>query len=79
MRPLVHVGFLKSWTRGGLDIRVVSRIKEIIQGPDFDTTSASICITGDPSPWSLLESSLTHRIGFLARLSLRNTEMVRIN
>ncbi|EIE21255.1 alpha/beta-hydrolase [Coccomyxa subellipsoidea C-169] len=46
MRPLVHVGFLKSWTRGGLDIRVTSRIREIIQGPDFDPTKAAICVTG---------------------------------
>ncbi len=46
MRPLVHVGFLKSWSRGGLDIRVTSRIREIIQGPDFDPTKALICVTG---------------------------------
>ncbi|CAL8466198.1 g5734 [Coccomyxa elongata] len=45
-RPLVHRGFLKSWTANGLDARVVSRIKEIIQSPDFYCTHAFVCITG---------------------------------
>ena len=42
----MHLGFLKSWTANGLDTRVVSRIKEIIQSPDFHCTRASVCITG---------------------------------
>ncbi|KAK9902208.1 hypothetical protein WJX75_007799 [Coccomyxa subellipsoidea] len=45
-RPLVHVGFLKSWTQNGLDIRLIARIREIIQGPDFSPTDAFVAITG---------------------------------
>ncbi|CAL8466200.1 g5736 [Coccomyxa elongata] len=45
-RPLVHVGFLKSWIANGLDTRVISRIKEIIQGPDFSSTIAYVGVTG---------------------------------
>lgn len=30
-RPLVHVGFLKSWLAGGLKIKVVNLILEAVQ------------------------------------------------
>ncbi|CAL8466201.1 g5737 [Coccomyxa elongata] len=45
-RPLVHVGFLRSWLRNGLDMRVKSRVMEIIQSPDFHPTFAHVVVTG---------------------------------
>ena len=30
-RPLVHVGFLKSWLAGGLKLKVVNKVLEAVQ------------------------------------------------
>ena len=30
-RPLVHVGFLKSWLAGGLKVKVVNKVLEAVQ------------------------------------------------
>ena len=30
-RPLVHVGFLKSWLAGGLDQKVISAVRRAVQ------------------------------------------------
>ena len=46
-RPLVHMGFLRSWTSNGLDIRVISRIREIIQRPSFNAAEATVAVTGE--------------------------------
>ncbi|BDA51088.1 probable lipase at N-terminal half [Coccomyxa sp. Obi] len=45
-RPMVHVGFLRSWMRNRLDIRVKSRVMEIIQSPEFNSTFAHVILTG---------------------------------
>ncbi|BDA51092.1 probable phospholipase A1-Igamma1, chloroplastic at C-terminar half [Coccomyxa sp. Obi] len=73
-RPLVHVGFLKSWTANGLDIRVISRIKEIIQAPEFNPTMAYVGVTGHSLGGALAQLA-AHDI---ARAGQRCGKVVRV-
>ena len=45
-RPLVHVGFLKSWLAGGFNDKVVSRVVEIVKSCNPGQDSLCIYITG---------------------------------
>ena len=45
-KPLVHVGFLKSWVAGGLDQRVVGRVSELAQAASAAGTTLRIYVTG---------------------------------
>ena len=50
-RPLVHVGFLKSWLAGGFNEKVVGRIMELVHATPADPNAKPlrIYITGRPS------------------------------
>ena len=45
-KPLVHVGFLKSWVAGGLNQRVVGRVSELVRAPSAGGTTFRIYVTG---------------------------------
>ena len=45
-RPLVHLGFNKSWTRNDLNLRVVDRVLEILGRPDVDAANVRVLVTG---------------------------------
>jgi hypothetical protein len=53
-RPLVHLGFNKSWTRNSLNVRVVNRVMEIIRSPDVDSDKVIVYITGACFPQMLI-------------------------
>ena len=46
-RPLVHVGFLKSWVAGDFDHKVVSRTMDIVNSCKADANKLKIHITGE--------------------------------
>ena len=49
-RPLVHVGFLKSWLAGGLNEKVLARIMQLVMAsPAGNTQCLKIQVTGMPS------------------------------
>lgn len=48
-RPLVHVGFLKSWLAGGLNHKVIGYIMEAVQQCKLQSKSAqpvTVLVTG---------------------------------
>ena len=45
-KPLVHVGFLKSWVAGGLNQRVVGRVSELVRAASAAGTTFRIYVTG---------------------------------
>ena len=45
-KPLVHVGFLKSWVAGGLNQRVVGRVSELVRAASAAGTACRIYVTG---------------------------------
>ncbi len=49
-RPLVHVGFLKSWLAGGLNEKVVGRIMQLVNSCSAHTHACPfrIYVTGNP-------------------------------
>ncbi len=71
-RPLVHVGFLKSWLAGGLNDKVVGRIMQLVHarpaGPH--ARPLKIYVTGTPTPAKLhdpcacnsIDRFTTHRL-----------------
>ena len=49
-RPLVHVGFLKSWLAGGLKLKVVNKVLEAVQHCKQHSTSdgpVTVLVTGE--------------------------------
>lgn len=57
-RPLVHVGFLKSWLAGGFNDKVVRRVVEIVKSCKAGQDKLRIYITG-----KLPLVTTTHRTG----------------
>ncbi len=53
-RPLVHVGFLKSWLAGGLNDKVVGRIVQLVHARPAGSHAKplKIYVTGTPTPTS---------------------------
>ena len=52
-RPLVHVGFLKSWLAGGFNVKVVNQVLEAVQQCKEQSGSGhpvTVFVTGDPMP-----------------------------
>ena len=51
-RPLVHVGFLKSWLAGGLNDKVVGRIMQLVNARPAGSHAKplKIYVTGTPTP-----------------------------
>lgn len=51
-RPLVHVGFLKSWLAGGLNDKVVGRIMQLVHARPArpHANPLKIYVTGIPTP-----------------------------
>ena len=47
-RPLVHMGFLKSWVAGGLGVKVVQRVKELVENGCKAGVPVKIYVTGGP-------------------------------
>ena len=45
-RPMVHAGFLQSWTGDNMNDRVLKRVKEIIDSPEFDGSNMRVLVTG---------------------------------
>ena len=45
-RPLVHVGFMKSWLVGGFNTKVTNRIKELVASRPPAADRLKIYITG---------------------------------
>ena len=45
-RPLVHVGFLKSWLAGGFNKKVVSRVMEIAKSCNSGQDKLQVYVTG---------------------------------
>ena len=45
-RPYVHQGFLKTWHANGLNVRVVSRVKEIVEALRDEGRAVHLYITG---------------------------------
>ena len=52
-KPLVHVGFLKSWLAGGLDVKVVSHVAKVVQQCKEQSQSSqpvTVYVTGMHAP-----------------------------
>jgi len=51
-RPLVHVGFLKSWLAGGLNDKVVGRVMQLVhtRPAGLHAKPLKIYVTGTPTP-----------------------------
>jgi hypothetical protein len=49
-RPRVHIGFLKSWTRAGLNCRVKERILQIFKASPVAKQDFKLYITGADIP-----------------------------
>ena len=45
-RPLVHVGFMKSWLAGSFDQKVISRVMELVERRKAGTGSMTVYVTG---------------------------------
>jgi len=45
-RPYVHQGFLKTWHANGLNLKVVSRVKEIVEALRDEGRAVHLYITG---------------------------------
>ena len=79
-RSLVHVGFLKSWTRNGLNARVTERVLSLLgtecSGSAVGCPPVAIICTGDtrqpgwlqPSPRAALPRSISCMQGASMRL-----------
>ncbi len=60
-QPLVHVGFMKTWLAGNLNLKLIDRIMEIVQSwkAEHDPSQApKIYITGKP-----FACAMTHAFG----------------
>ena len=47
-RPYVHQGFLKTWHANGLNVKVVSRVNEIVQALRDEGRAVHLYVTGAP-------------------------------
>ena len=45
-RPMVHVGFMKSWLAGGFNEKVITRVMELVQSQKADAKLLTVYITG---------------------------------
>ncbi|GMH44518.1 hypothetical protein BSKO_12470 [Bryopsis sp. KO-2023] len=45
-RPLVHWGFMKSWTASNLNHRILNRVIQIMHSDKFDKENARVLVTG---------------------------------
>ncbi len=45
-RPCCHIGFHKSWTANGLNVRVKERIISILKGSDMAAEDVRLYVTG---------------------------------
>ncbi|GMH46032.1 hypothetical protein BSKO_13996 [Bryopsis sp. KO-2023] len=52
-QPLIHEGFLESWTAGGLNVAVLNKVVQIVVSPDFDRENAQVLLTGHSMGGSL--------------------------
>ena len=46
-RPMVHVGFMKSWLAGGFNHKVINRIMQLVTTRKPGSEKLKILITGD--------------------------------
>ena len=46
-RPYVHQGFLKTWHANGLNVKVLSRVKEIVEALRDEGRAVHLYITGE--------------------------------
>jgi len=46
-RPLVHVGFMKSWLAGGFNLKVINRIMQLVNSRKAGADKLKILVTGE--------------------------------
>jgi len=45
-RPLVHVGFMKSWLAGGFNLKVIKRVMQLISARQDASAEVKVYVTG---------------------------------
>jgi len=46
-RPMVHVGFMKSWLAGGFNFKVLNRIMQVVNSRKAGAEKLKILVTGE--------------------------------
>ncbi len=53
-RPLVHVGFMKSWLAGGFNLKVINRVMQLISARQDASAEVKVYVTGTNCHFVLL-------------------------